>query len=153
MLKNCNIVTISNLKFTGFKIVDPILLDVHIEFCISLLCFSRSCRLCTYFLVDGDGWLSLFQLVGGNRGLRSNHPTIIQKRSSCPRPDNTRCKSAGTRRKITAICSSEFLTRRRCTLAKFVEKLSVIDGTTRRYIGLSPICVRCVSRRSLGGTI
>lgn len=106
----------------------------------------------TLFLVDGDGWLSLFQLVGGNRDF--NHPTITQKptspwnRSFYRRRLRIKTKSTETRPETIANFTIRYRRGRRCTLVKYAAKLWATGGTTRPSTGRRRTCVRCASRRS-----
>lgn len=112
-----------------------------------------------FSLVDGDGWLSLFQLVGGNRDKWLNHHTIIQKWSSpwkhpvSFRQARITHRNIETRPETIVTYLKRYPTRRRFTLAKCAGKRLAIGGITQRSIDRSRIYARCVNNRSQGETI
>lgn len=112
------------------------------------------------FLVDdGDGWLSLFQLYGGNRDTATSHPpitTIIIITTIKKRYSNTTSATLTTvtrpLRRIIVISSIKYRMRLVCTLVVYAVKQSATVGITLPFIGPSQIFARCAGSPSLEET-
>lgn len=110
-------------------------------------------------LVDdgGDGWLSLFQLFGGNRATPTtihHHTTTITPNSKAPPPHITispTTVAVRPPRRTTATSLIVYRKRPHCTRVEYAGRRSVIGGIMRQYIGPNRICVRCVGSRLRGG--
>lgn len=133
-------------RFLLFHIIKVCLHVSASPFPITIFCFMVD---------DGDGWLSLFQLFGGNRATptihhRTNTTIIIRQKHSIltvpPHPFSTTTVVLPHQR-TTVTSSIEYPKRQHFIHAECAVKLLVIVGIMRLYIGHNQICVLCVDNR------